>query len=76
MTLKVTFDRIENNLAVFLVRPEEHHKILWPVEYLPPGLEEGSIIKICINADAEQTNAANNRVRGLLNKLQEVRESK
>ncbi|HXL05086.1 MAG: DUF3006 domain-containing protein [Firmicutes bacterium] len=71
MTLKVTLDRIEGDFAVLLIRPDEIHEISWPSSYLPHGVREGSILTIHMDVDAQETQAADTRVRSLLEKLQD-----
>jgi hypothetical protein len=71
MTLKVTLDRIEGDWAVLLIRPDEIHEISWPSSHLPHGAREGSILTIHMNVDAQETQAADTRVRSLLEKLQD-----
>ena len=71
MTLKVTLDRIEGDLAVLLIQPDEIYEISWPSSYLPQGAEEGSILTIHMDVDVQETRAADMRVRSLLEKLQD-----
>ena len=71
MTLKVTLDRVEGDFAVLLIRPDEIHEIAWPSSYLPHGAREGSILTIHMDVDVQETQAADTRVRSLLEKLQD-----
>jgi Protein of unknown function (DUF3006) len=66
---KVTLDRIEEGIAVLLVRDEEKVKINIPMALLPSGYKEGDILDITINKDVQETDAAKERVSSLLEKL-------
>jgi hypothetical protein len=50
-SFKVTLDRIEENIAVLLVRDEEKIKINIPIILLPSGSKEGDILDIAIIKD-------------------------
>ncbi len=68
---KVTLDRIEDDIAVLLVRDaEEMSKIDIPLFLLPAGSREGDILDITIARDKQETEAAKERVSTLLEKLQ------
>ena len=67
--LKVTIDRIEEGIAVLLVRDEEKIKINVPFTLLPVGSKEGDILDIVITRDVQETEAAKERVSSLLEKL-------
>ena len=67
--LKVTIDRIEEGIAVLLVRVEEKIKINVPLILLPVGSKEGDILDIAITRDVQETEAAKERVTSLLEKL-------
>lgn len=69
LTLKTTLDRIENKIAVLLVRPEENTKISIPLSLLPEGSKEGDILNIDITKDMQETEQAKERVSSLLDKL-------
>ncbi len=71
MTLKVTFDRIEGDWAILLIRPDETCQISWPACHLPQGAKEGSVLTIHMNVDLQEKQAADKRVRSLLDKLQD-----
>jgi hypothetical protein len=66
---KVTLDRIEEGIAVLLVRDEELVKIKIPLILLPPGSKEGDIINITVARDVQETVDAKERVSSLLEKL-------
>lgn len=69
-SFKVTFDRIEENIAVLLVRDEEKIKINIPIFLLPEGTREGEILDITISRNKKETEEAKKRVSTLLEKLQ------
>lgn len=69
LTIKTTLDRIENTIAVLLVRPEETTKISIPLSLLPEGTKEGDILNIEITKDIQETEQAKERVSSLLEKL-------
>jgi hypothetical protein len=67
---KVTLDRIEENIAVLLVREDEKIRINIPLAFLPEGSREGDILDIKIVRDVQETEAAKERVTNLLEELQ------
>jgi hypothetical protein len=69
LTIKTTLDRIENTIAVLLVRPEETTKINIPVSLLPEGSKEGDILNINITKDVQEAEQTKERVSSLLEKL-------
>ncbi len=68
-SFKVTLDRIEEGIAVLLVRNEETIKINIPLFLLPPESREGDILDITIDKDMKETEDAKERVLSLLEKL-------
>lgn len=68
-SFKVTLDRIEENVAVLLVRDEEKTRINIPLSLLPVGCREGDILDIAITKDVQETESAKERVSSLLEKL-------
>jgi len=66
---KATLDRIEEDIAVLLVRDEEKIKINIPLFLLPAGSKEGDILDITITRDIQETDEAKERVSNLLEKL-------
>ena len=67
--MKVTIDRIEGTVAVLVLREDESVRVNVPVSLLPPGCREGDILTIRIERDREATEAAQERVSGLIEKL-------
>ncbi len=68
-SFKVTLDRIEENIAVLLVRDEEKIRINIPLFLLPPESREGDILDITIARDVQDPEDAKERVTSLLEKL-------
>lgn len=66
---KVTLDRVEEDLAVLLIREEEKIKINIPLFLLPSGSKEGDILDITISKNLQETETAKKRVSNLLEKL-------
>ena len=67
--MKVTIDRIEGTVAVLISREDESVRVNVPVTLLPPGCREGDILTIRIERDIPTTEAAQERVSGLIEKL-------
>ena len=67
--MKVTIDRIEGTVAVLISREDESVQVDIPVSLLPPGCREGDILTIRIEWDRAATEAAQERVSGLIEKL-------
>jgi hypothetical protein len=67
--MKVTLDRIEGTVAVLISRADESVWVNVPLSLLPPGCREGDILTIRIERDIQATEAAQERVSGLIEKL-------
>jgi len=67
--MKATIDRIEGTVAVLISREDESVRVNVPVSLLPPGCREGDILTIRIEQDRAATEAAYERVSGLIEKL-------
>ncbi len=67
--LLLTVDRIEEDRAVLLVRPDEERSLLWPVADLPPECKEGDILRVTVEVSQSETEAARERVESLLHRL-------
>lgn len=67
-SFKVTLDRIEEDIAVLLVR-EESVRINIPLFLLPAESKEGDILDITIFRNIQETEDAKERVVNLLDKL-------
>ena len=68
MEITATVDRIEGDLAVFLLRGDGKVKFNLPVVFLA-GIKEGEIVTIAITKDVVATDEAKERVMGLIEKL-------
>ncbi|WP_205804455.1 DUF3006 domain-containing protein [Methanolobus halotolerans] len=66
---KVSLDRVEEDIAVLLVRDDESIKIDIPLPLLPSGCKEGDILDINIERDEKETEDAKKRVSSLIEKL-------
>ena len=67
--MKVTVDKIENDKARLLIRPEERNDFYLPLSELPEAVVEGSILEINFELKEDQKKAAEKRVSSLLDKL-------
>ncbi len=67
--MKVTVDRIENGIAILLIRPEEKYSLEIPVAYLPAGTRESDILSVDFKREISETDEAKQRVRNLIEKL-------
>jgi hypothetical protein len=67
--MKATIDRIEGTIAVLISREDESVRVNVPFSLLPPGCREGDILTIRIERDRAATEAAQERVSGLIEKL-------
>ena len=67
--MKVTIDRVEGTVAVLISGEDESVRVNIPVSLLPPGCREGDILTILIERDRAATEAAQERVSGLIEKL-------
>ena len=67
--MKVTIDRIEGTVAVLILCEDESVRVNVPVSLLPPGCREGDVLTIRIERDRAATEAARERVAGLIEKL-------
>lgn len=69
-SFKVTLDRIEEGIAVLLIRDDESIKINIPLFLLPAESKEGDILDITITRNVQETEEAKERVSSLLEKLE------
>lgn len=67
--MKVFLDRIEGNTALLISLEEKSRQFTLPVSLLPPGSREGDMFSIRIERDDKATEAAKDRVSGLIEKL-------
>jgi hypothetical protein len=69
MIIKTSLDRIEDKIAVLLIRPEETTEVSILLSLLPEGSKEGDILNIHITKDMQETEQAKERISSLLEKL-------
>jgi hypothetical protein len=68
--IHAVIDRIEDgDVAVLLAGDDEKTKIDFPVSLLPAGAQDGDHLRITISRDEKSRAAAEDRVRGLLDRL-------
>lgn len=67
--MQVTVDRIEDGIAILLIRPEEKYSLEIPIDYLPAEIHESDILSVDFKREVRETNQAKQRVRNLLEKL-------
>jgi len=71
--MKVSIDRIEQEVAVLVVQDDPSGIICVPVSLLPPGCREGDVLNMTLEADLLETAAAKERVARLIDKLKKKR---
>ena len=59
---RVSLDRVEEGLAVLLVREDESIRFTLPRSLLPEDAREGDILAVTVRRDVEATEAARQRV--------------
>jgi len=74
--LKVTVDRIEGAVALLISCEDESVQVNVPVRLLPRGCREGDILTLRIERDRAATEAAQERVAGLVEKLKSKHEDR
>lgn len=67
--MKVTVDKIENDEARLLIRPQEKKDFYLPISELPKATVEGSILEINFELKENEKKASEKRVGSLLDKL-------
>ncbi len=66
---RVSLDRVEEDLAVLLVREDESVRITLPRSLLPEAAREGDILEIAVRRDVEGTEEARQRVADRIARL-------
>ncbi len=69
MKIKAAIDKIEENIALLLIRKDENERIYFPEKYLPEDAQEGSIVNIEITVDHQKTQETKKRVSSLIDQL-------
>jgi hypothetical protein len=71
--MKLSIDRIEEGIAVLVMRDDPPERISIPVSLLPSGCREGDVLTLTLEVDREDTAATKERLAGLIEKLKEPR---
>jgi hypothetical protein len=66
---RVSLDRVEEGLAVLLLREDEAVRLTLPRSLLPPDAREGDILTIAIRRDVAGTEEARRRVAERIERL-------
>ncbi|WP_292520494.1 DUF3006 domain-containing protein [Methanoculleus sp.] len=66
---QASLDRIEEGLAVLLLREDESVRFTLPRSLLPPDAREGDILEVAIRRDVAATEAARRRVAERIERL-------
>lgn len=69
MKVRVIIDRIEDGRLAVLEIGGEMGDFVWPVEFLPENVHDGSILKFTIEEDPEVEAAQREKVRNLQSEL-------
>lgn len=67
--MNVSIDRIEDGIAVLVVRDDTGERIHLSVSLLPPGCVEGDVLTLTLDRDTAATAEAKERVSGLIKKV-------
>ena len=67
--MKVTIDRIEDRVAVLILRDDESVRITLPAGILPAGSREGDILTLTLERDEAMTAAAKERVSSIIDRM-------
>lgn len=65
----VSLDRVEEGLAVLLLREDESIRFTLPIALLPEGAREGDILEIAVRRDVLATAEARRRVAERIERL-------
>ncbi len=68
-TFLASLDRVEEGLAVLLLREDESVRFTLPRSLLPPDAREGDILEIAIRRDVAATAEARQRVAERIERL-------
>ena len=68
-TFFASLDRVEEGLAVLLLREDESIRFTLPRPLLPPDAREGDILEIAIRRDVAATEEARRRVAERIERL-------
>ncbi len=68
--IKATIDRLENDLAV--IRLDDGQELSLPLNLLPPGSSEGSLLSLSLGDEASLTKERQAQARALLNEILQI----
>lgn len=68
-TFQVSLDRVEEGLAVLLLREDESVRFTLPLALLPEGAREGDILEVAIRRDVAATEEARRRVADRIERM-------
>jgi hypothetical protein len=71
--MKVSIDRIEEGIAVLVIRDDPGGQIPVPVSLLPHGCGEGDVLTLTLERDPAATAAAKERIFELIKKIKKHR---
>ena len=71
MKIRVVIDRIEENKLAVLEIEGMAGDFIWPVEFLPPGVHDGSVLDFTVEADPAAEAAQREKIRKLQAELLE-----
>ena len=69
MNVRVVIDRIEDRELAVLEIAGRAGDFLWPVDCLPPGVHDGSILEFTIEDNPEEENRQREKIRKLQEEL-------
>lgn len=67
-TICAVVDRVEGDLAVILLG-KPGYAVTWPIEDLPDGISEGSVLVVSVREDSEASKAAKAEIGELIDRL-------
>ncbi len=69
MIITVIIDRIEDNGLAVLEIEGQGGDFYWPVEFLPSGIHDGSVLRFRIESDPEEESRRREKIRKLQDNL-------
>lgn len=70
-TFRVSLDRVEEGLAVLLLREDESVRFTLPASLLPEGAREGDILEVAVRRDVTATGEARRQVTERIERMRE-----
>jgi hypothetical protein len=68
-SIKAYVDQINGDVALLLLGDDGSIKVAVPVEWLPPDVQEGQVLRVTFAVDKKATEDARKRTQGLLDSL-------